>query len=207
MQTAFSQTDTSRFTASLGYGLGSFFFTPDIHVNTLESPDTLSTITRTDYLTTETKIRPLLLKFDYALNERSNLGILFMYNGFDSYGIRLDSTYIQSNNSYSTELSKTRLRMSRLRIEAVYTLLFREKRDWIRSYFYAGFGWNHKFVHYYENGQEKPVTESIYYGNLNFPIAMRFVYGFRIRITDYLSVHNEFGLGGPLYSIGITGKF
>lgn len=204
MQTAFSQTDTSRFTASLGYGLGALFFTPDIHIT---APDSTLSSSRTDYLNTETKIRPILLKVDYAINQRSSFGVLFMYNGFDSYGLRLDSTYVQSSNSYMTEMSKTRLRMHRLRIEAVYTLLFREKRDWIRSYFYAGFGWNHKFVNYYENGQRKPVTESIYFGNLNFPVAMRFVYGFRIRITDNLSVHNEFGLGGPLYSIGITGKF
>lgn len=201
---AFTQEDSSRFTLSAGYGLGSFFFTPDIYISAFDS---LSASSRTDYLNTETKIRPILLKFDYAINQRSNIGILFMYNGFDSYGIRLDSTYVQSSNSYITEMSKTRLRMSRLRIEAVYTLLFRQKRDWVRSYFYAGFGWNQKFVKYYENDQEKPVSESIYFGNLSFPIAMRFAYGFRIRITDYLSVHNEFGLGGPLYSLGITARF
>lgn len=204
-----AQSDSGKFTLQVGYGIGSLFFTPNIQINspTAFDIDSQSVVaTRTDYLTTEMKIRPILVKLDYALNERSQLGMLFMYNGYVAQGIRLDSAWVQSSNSYTTELKNTRLRMNRIRIEVAYTHLFRQKRDWARSYFYAGFGWNGKFVRYFENDQKRPISESIYYENFYFPIAMRFAYGFRIRVSDRFSIQNEFGLGGPLYTLGISCK-
>ena len=207
LNTLFAQADSGKITLAGGYGLGSLFYTPNLNIHQQLDTTPGSQSSRTDFLTTQTKIRPIMFKVDYSINNRSSFGLLFMYNGYVATGLRLDSNYVAASNSFETELKQTRLTMNRFRFELTYTLLFKQKREWIRSYFYTGVGWNKKFVSYYEGEVRKNVSESINdFENIYFPVAMRFAYGFRIRITNQLSIHNEFGLGGPLYSLGLTYK-
>lgn len=201
--------DSTKFSLSVGYGLGSLFFTPDLQNYSSYDFDSASMqgSTRIERLSTDLKIKPILVKLDMKISPKSSLGIQLIYNGYTSSGTRIDSIWVPSSGTYTVEEKSTKYTLNRFRVQVTYTKHFYHKNPLFESYFYSGLGWSQKYRKYrvgdtYLNFNEAPVFELI-----NFPISIRFAYGLRFNFTPRWSLHTEFGLGGPPFTIGLAARF
>ena len=107
---------------------------------------------------------------------------------------------------------RTKYVLNRFRVQLVYIRNFHHSNPRFESSFYTALGWSNKFRKYYENDQEtNPYTSTPFasgFGTeINMPISIRLAYGLCINLSDRLGLHTEFGLGGPLLTIGLTTKF
>ncbi|MDH4472925.1 MAG: hypothetical protein QE487_09970 [Fluviicola sp.] len=204
-----SAQDSTRFSVSLSYGVGALFLTPDLqNYSSFDFDSTaMQGSTRIEQLSTDLKIKPFLLKFDMDITPKKSIGLQLIYNGFTSSGTRLDSIWVPTSGTYTVEEKSTKYTMNRFRVQATFTWHFYHKNPLFESYFYTGVGWSRKYRKYrvgdeYPNYSEAPVFDLI-----NFPVSIRFAYGFRFNFTERFGLQTEIGLGGPLLSIGLSAKF
>lgn len=206
-----AKTDT-KYTLSIGYGIGSLFFTPNYSITQNLYYDTIDTLSfQTEQLSTDLKIKPILAKFSFKINERSSLGIQCIYNGYIASGMTVDSIWVESTQSYTVNRFQTKYVMNRFRVQLVYIRNFTHKNPRFESSFYTALGWSNKFRKYYENDKKADYTNTPFAGGfgaeVNNPISIRLAYSVCINLSDRLGLHTEFGLGGPLLTIGLTTKF
>lgn len=197
-----------KFNLSLGYGLVSYFYSPNQETTTYYMVDSLNNIqsSQTDVVVTDIKIKPLFLRFDYKWDKKNSLGLMVTYNGYKASGTRTDSTW--NGSAYTISNSNLFYSMHRLRTQVVYTRHFFVDRPRVNTYFYTALGFNLKFNKQKEENQDGEIPSS---SGMNvtrgFPIAGRICYGLRYNFSESMSLLTEVGLGGPFLSIGLTAKF
>jgi hypothetical protein len=198
-----------KFNLSLGYGLVSYFYSPNQEITNYYVIDSINNITssQTDVVVTDVKIKPLYLRFDYKWDPKNSIGFMATYNGYLASGTRTDS--IWNTNTSTHDISKTDLfySMHRLRFQVVYTRHFFVDRPRVNTYFYTALGVNLKFNKSKENNQNGLPAYSNFNVSPGFPISSRICYGLRYNFSEHMSLFTEMGLGGPLLSIGLTAKF
>jgi len=202
----------AKYTLSIGYGISSLFFTPNYSITRDLYYDTNQMASfRTEKLTTDLKIKPVLAKFSFKINERSSFGIQCIYNGYTASGITIDSIWVESSQSYTVNRFQTKYVMNRFRVQLLYIRNFHHENPRFDSFFYTALGWSNKFRKYYENDEKIGYTNAPFAGGfgteVNNPISIRLAYGVCINLSDRLGLHTEIGLGGPLLTIGLTTKF
>jgi hypothetical protein len=198
-----------KFNLSIGYGLVSYFYSPNQEITNYYVSDSINNISssQTDVVVTDVKIKPLFLRFDYKWDKKNSIGFMAIYNGYRASGTRTDS--IWNGNTSMYEISSTDLfySMHRLRFQVVYTRHFFVDRPRVNTYFYTSLGVNLKFNRSKEESAEGLPNYSSFDISPGFPISSRLCYGLRYNFSESMSLLTEFGLGGPLLSIGLTAKF
>ncbi|MDF3027161.1 MAG: hypothetical protein K0S23_1468 [Fluviicola sp.] len=198
-----------KFNLSLGYGLVSYFHSPNQEVTMYYVSDSINNIrsSQTDIVVTDVKIKPLFLRFDYKWDKKNSIGFMATYNGYRASGTRTDSIWNSTSSSYDISSKGIFYSMNRLRFQVVYTRHFFVDRPKVNTYFYTALGVNLKFSKFREDDQEGVPGDSSFDLSRGFPIASRLCYGLRYNFSKNMSLLTEVGLGGPLLSIGLTAKF
>lgn len=200
----------SRVTLSGNYGLVSLFIAPNFNTNyEYSNAYGLDTIVSYRFVEMETvyKIKPINLRAEFPLNERSTLGFQAFYNGFTATGIITDSLWNPSVSAYQTERFSTNYKMHRVRIQAVFTRYFQLQNPRWNMFFSSALGANIRVRDYLVNGERGDFKDSGIFDFPVFPISMRFACGLRYKIHEKLGLQSEFGIGGPLISVGLTSHF
>lgn len=208
---ASSQTADStfkKFNLSAGYGLVSYFYSPNQEVTTYYISDSINNIqsSQTDIVVTDIKIKPIYLRFDYKWDQKNSIGFMATYNGYQASGTRIDSVWNGNSSMYDVSGNGLFYSMHRLRFQVVYTRHFFVHHPRVNTYFYTALGVNLKFNKFREENQEGS-TDSGFDVSRGFPISSRLCYGLRYNFSESMSLHTEVGLGGPFLSIGLTAKF
>lgn len=201
--------EPKEFIVSAGYGAVSLFVTPDFTSEILLSEDTINGdySSRTNILETDLKIKPISVKGEIRLNERTSIGIQVFYNGFVASGIRIDSSWVASSNTYEVETSSIRYVMNRLRIQFGYTRHFYLNHPNWDMYTCMAIGSNSKFRKYYVNNELSEMENTGLIDFLPvFPVSMRFTYGVRYFFSERFGIQSELSIGGPLLNIGFAAK-
>ncbi len=198
-----------KFNLSAGYGLVSYFYSPNQEVTTYYTIDSINNIhsSQTDIVVTDVKIKPLFLRFDYKWDQKNSIGFMATYNGYRASGTRIDSTWNSTSSSYDVSSNGIFYSMNRFRFQVVYTRHFFVDRPKVNTYFYTAFGINLKFNKFREENQDGLPADSGFDLSRGFPIASRLCYGLRYNFSENMSLLTEVGLGGPFLSIGLTAKF
>lgn len=199
-----------KFNLSLGYGLVSYFYSPNQETTTYYTVDSINNIqsSQTDMIVTDIKIKPIFLRFDYKWDKKNSLGLMVTYNGYKASGTRTDSIWDLNSSGYTISNSNLFYSMHRLRTQVVYTRHFFVDRPKVNTYFYTALGFNLKFNKHKEENQDGAIPgNSGMDVSRGFPIASRICYGLRYNFSESMSLLTEVGLGGPLLSIGLTAKF
>lgn len=204
-----SAQDSTRYSVSLGYGVGALFFTPDLQNYSSYDLDsaTMQESVRIEQLSTDLKIKPIMLKFDMDITPKKSIGLQLIYNGFTSSGTRLDSIWVPATGTYTVEEKSTQYTMNRFRVQATFTWHFYHKNPLFESFFYTGLGWSRKYRKYRVGNESPSYDEAPVFDIINFPVSIRLAYGFRFNFTERFGLQTEIGLGGPLLSIGLSAKF
>lgn len=199
-----------RVTLSANYGLVSLFLAPNFNTfYEYENTYGLDTIVSYRFVEMETmyKVKPISVRGEIPLNDRSTLGLQAMYNGYNAAGTIVDSLWNPAINSYDVERSATRYNMHRIRIQAVYTRYFRIENPRWNMFFSTALGANFRIRDYRVGDQRGDFTDSGIFDFPVFPISMRLAYGLRYLIHEQVGLQAEFGLGGPLISVGLNFDF
>jgi hypothetical protein len=198
-----------KFNLSAGYGLVSYFYSPNQEVTVYYISDSINNIrsSQTDIIVTDVKIKPLFLRFDYKWDKKNSIGFMATYNGYRASGTRTDSIWNSNSSTYDVSTNSLFYSMHRLRFQVVYTRHFFVDRPKVNTYFYTALGANLKFSKFREENQEGVPGDSSFDLSRGFPIASRLCYGLRYNFSKNMSLLTEVGLGGPLLSIGLTAKF
>lgn len=198
-----------KFNLSAGYGLVSYFYSPNQEITNYYLNDSLYPIqsSQTNIVVTDVKIKPIFIRFDYKWHEKHSIGFMATYNGYRASGTRTDSIWDGTNSMYSIYSTDLLYSMHRLRFQVVYTRHFFVDRPKVNTYFYTALGANLKFDKMKEENQEGLPNYSSFTITRGFPIAGRLCYGLRYNFSESMSLLTEVGLGGPLLSIGLTAKF
>lgn len=204
-----ADTSYQKFNLSLGYGLASYFYSPNQEVTNLILTDTLNSIysSQTKVVVTDMKIKPLFLRFDYKWDPKNSIGLMATFNGYRASGSRTDSIWNSSTSSYTISNSNLFYSMYRLRIQVVYTRHFFVDRPRVNTYFYTALGANFNFNKTKETNPSGLSDPSGFTVSRGFPIASRVCYGLRYNFSKNMSILTEVGLGGPLFSLGLTARF
>lgn len=115
---------------------------------------------------------------------------------------QVNSTHIP-DDSINTPSSHTfSLQASRLRILGIlnYHFYIRERYN---LYFGFGLGYNHLNINF---GMNRPGDHEMASPCL-LPVSARTKVGFNYYLNKAIAINSEIGIGGPLASIGITGRF
>ncbi len=198
-----------KFNLSAGYGLISYFDSPNQEVTYYYPSDTVSNTmsSQTDIVVTDVKIKPIYLRFDYKWNQKNSIGFMAIYNGYRASGTRTDSIWNGNSSTYDVSSNGIFYSMHRLRFQVVYTRHFFVDRPRVNTYFYTSLGINLKFNKFKEENQEGSPNDSGFDLSRGFPISSRLCYGLRYNFSESMSLFTEVGLGGPFLSIGLTAKF
>lgn len=198
-----------KFNLSIGYGLVSYFYSPNQEVTNYYLSDSLNNISssQTDVVVTDVKIKPLYLRFDYKWDKKNSIGFMAIYNGYRASGTRTDSIWNGNTLMYDVFNTDLFYSMHRVRLQAVYTRHFFVDRPRVNTYFYTSLGINLLFNKIREKSQEGLPNYSSFDVSRGFPISSRLCYGLRYNFSESMSLLTEVGLGGPLLSIGLTAKF
>lgn len=198
-----------KFNLSAGYGIVSYFYTPNQEVSTYHIIDSINNIrsSQTDVVVTDVKIKPIYLRFDYKWDKKNSIGFMATYNGYQASGTRTDSTWNENTSMYDISRGNLFYSMHRLRFQVVYIRYFFVDRPRVNTYFYTAFGANLKFNKFKIDYQEGLSDDSGFDTTRGFPLASRLCYGLRYNFSEHMSLLTEVGLGGPLLSIGLTAKF
>lgn len=198
-----------KFNLSAGYGLVSYFYSPNQEVTMYYTSDSINNIqsSQTDIVVTDIKIKPLFLRFDYKWDQKNSIGFMATYNGYRASGTRIDSIWNGTSSSYDVSSNGIFYSMHRLRFQVVYTRHFFVDRPKVNTYFYTALGVNLKFNKFREEKQEGLPDYSGFDLSRGFPISSRLCYGLRYNFSESMSLLTEVGLGGPFLSIGLTAKF
>lgn len=204
-----SEKSDKKINLSLGYGLVSYFYTPNYETTEYILIDSVNNIqsSHTRRVVTDIKIKPIYLRFDYKWDRKNSIGCMVTYNAYRASGIRTDSTWNTTTSIYDISDSKLLYSMHRLRFQMVYTRHFFVDRPKVNTYFYAALGVNLVIDRVKEKNVFGFGDESFYSVSSGFPIASRLCYGLRYNFSESMSLFTEAGLGGPLLSIGLTAKF
>lgn len=197
-----------KYSVSFGYGFLSSFAAPNLRTNYLLYYDTVTNdpSSRTDVVVTDIKIKPVYIKFDYRINERTSAGLSLTYNGFRASGTRTDSLWQEGSGSFEVYNYATSYTMDRFRILATLTRHFYVDRPKFNTYFTAGIGFNYFLKKALVDGKE---TDQFYNLTLLYqlPVSMRLAYGIQYHFSPAVSMHSEIGLGGPPVTLGLSFKF
>ena len=204
-----SDSTYKKFNLSLGYELISYFNTPNQEISYHYLNDTTSSVLsyQTKIIVTDTKIKPIFIRFDYKWDKKNSIGFMATYNGYLASGTQTDSIWNNASSTFDISNKEIFISMHRLRFQAVYTRHFFVNRPRVNTYFYTAFGLNLRFDKYRVENQEGSPTDSGFDLSNGFPIASRICYGLRYNFSKSMSLLTEVGLGGPLLSIGLTAKF
>jgi hypothetical protein len=107
-----------------------------------------------------------------------------------------DSTNFPYIHNYFLKASRTRIL-----IILNYHFVIRKRSDW---YIGFGLGYNHTFAKLHTNAPNIGNYDS---SSCFFPVSVQTKLGFNYYFTKNIAFHADAGIGGPLVSIGITGKF
>lgn len=198
-----------KFNLSIGYGLVSYFYSPNQETTNYYVSDSINNISssQTDMVFTDVKIKPLYLRFDFKWDKKNSIGFMAIYNGYRASGTRTDSIWNGNNLTYDVSSTNLFYSMHRLRFQVVYTRHFFVDRPRVNTYFYTSLGVNFKFNKFKEDNPSGALDYSGFDFSRGFPISSRLCYGLRYNFSESMSLHTEVGLGGPLLSIGLTAKF
>lgn len=198
-----------KFNLSLGYGLVSYFYTPNQEITTYYVTDSVNNIfsSTTHSTVTDLKIKPIYLRLDYNWDSKNSIGFMATYNGYRASSTRIDSVWNANTSLYDISETEQLYSMHRLRFQVVYTRYFFVDRPRINTYFYTALGANLKINRLKEKNSNGSPDNSSFDVSRGFPIASRLCYGLRYNFSESMSLLTEVGLGGPLLSIGLTAKF
>lgn len=198
-----------KFNLSLGYGLVSYFYSPNQETTVYYPTDTSSLLgsSQTDAVVTDVKINPIFLRFDYKWDKKNSIGFMAIYNGYKASGTRTDSVWNANTMQFDVSSTKLLYSMQRVRLQVVYTRHFFVDRPRVNTYFYTSFGLNLKFNKTQASAISGLPSDAGLILSRGFPISSRLCYGLRYNFSESMSILTEVGLGGPILSIGLTAKF
>lgn len=146
-------------------------------------------------------VGPAGFRFEYFVHQRVGIGVEMIFNGtrstvsYDS--LSAENTVIQSFQG--------NLQLNRLRIQARvnYHLMVNDPR-WDA---YVGFGVGSNTRSYALTAETLGFNlDRIQFRSALIPISARICGGVRYYFTSFLGVHGEFGIGGPIFSGGLSLK-
>ncbi|WP_066759304.1 outer membrane beta-barrel protein [Crocinitomix algicola] len=144
-------------------------------------------------------VGPAGLRAEYMVGDKLGVGVDFIYNTW-SATFDVDSTNPEGiTNQYETTLKMTRIRvLARLNYHFATT-------DQLDAYvgFAAGYnGRNYSLKTELEGYDDDFINELT-----TLPASARIAIGMRYYFTDNIGLNGELGLGGPLFSAGLSLKF
>jgi hypothetical protein len=146
---------------------------------------------------------PSGFKGEYMISDNIGLGFDMNSNYVKAEYSSRDTTilndilYVSVNNYITT--------MNRFRFQARFNYHFDTYHPFFDSYFGIGIGSNKKKYSSYKNGIDntKEFTDEIL---LILPFSMRVCVGGRYYFSQNFGISGEFGVGGPLISVGLSLK-
>ena len=123
-----------------------------------------------------------------------------LYNELeDKLGIRIeDYTNFNPFGTYNLDLK-------RLRVLAKVNFHFLPDAKHSDFYLNLGVGYNGLLTKFSKDGASVPFVNKV--PNLSLPVSFRLGLGYSYYFINNLGVTAEVGLGGPLFSIGLSGRF
>jgi hypothetical protein len=154
---------------------------------------------------THKSIGQFIVNAEFFLTDKMGLSIGANYGYYYDYNEFKNTTYSGNTNTSVTELYFTERKLNRYRIYIGpnFHLLRNERLD---TYF--GFKAGVKFLKIKVNDNLPQDLKYLGYDDrqFEFPVGLRICYGLRFFPTNNIAINTEFGLGGPLVSLGLSYK-
>jgi len=144
---------------------------------------------------------PSGFRYSYMLTDDISCGIDVIYQRSKQEFGSTDTTF--QNGSWQYSYTGVRFQ-TRLRVQGRLNFHLPITQPNADSYIGIGFGTNNRWVKDYRNG----VLDRTFSGReaILIPFSMRVCYGYRYYFSYYLGIVGEIGVGGPLFSFGLTYK-
>lgn len=143
---------------------------------------------------------PSGLRAEYMLSEKFGMGLDFIYNsvevGWSSDGEAdtLGSAITKYDNTINTQRIRLMLRFN-------WHFVRSESVD---AYFGLGIGYSNRTI---KSKSDDPIFDSEQRIQSPIPVAARLAIGARFYFTDNIGLNLEAGLGGPIFSTGLSFRF
>ncbi len=145
---------------------------------------------------------PSGFRYTYMLTDEISFGVDVMYNHSVQKYTQTDTIFVNGNWEYPSY--KGERIQSRLRVQARMNFHIPISQPNADSYFGIGFGTNNRWIKNYKEGE---LTETMKGKEASLiPFSMRVCYGYRYYFGYNLGITGEIGIGGPLFSFGLSYK-
>lgn len=148
---------------------------------------------------------PSGFRAEYLVDDNLGVGVDLMYNYVDfKYQMNDttwfgDNTIIKSDNFHSV--------MERLRIHFRVNYHFEHNNPRFDTYIGFGLGYNNRTYRSTKNSIDNTEEFKNRIQLIPFPVSARVCVGGRYYFSQYVGLVGEFGLGGPLISVGLAFKY
>jgi hypothetical protein len=149
---------------------------------------------------------PLGLRAEYVVSDKIGLGVDVIYNNYNATYNNVDSLYDGNTGTWTTQVTQDQYQMQRLRIQARMNFHFEVNNPNLDAYLGIGAGTNNRFRKYYVDNVLQSDASTV--GDFTLiPFSLRICTGMRYYFTENVGLNLELGLGGPVFSGGLSFKF
>ena len=145
-------------------------------------------------------------RVEYLVSKRIGFGLDMWYVNTTLTGTRVENFYDYSSSSgyyytlVRTDKYEVKESLTRLSLLGRFIVHIGKSKK-VDPYVHAGFG----YANYWYNYTSKNNNDRD--ANNFFPLAARAGFGMRVFFTDNFGANVDLGLGGPLFTMGLTYKF
>jgi hypothetical protein len=151
---------------------------------------------------------PIGARGEYLLLDMLGLGFDIMYN---RYSIKFDDNYQMYDPTFTNLIDFTdnyKYTMERLRVHLRFNFYFKLKDPLMKIYLGFGTGLNYRKVKFLKNGNvDNEITTLLINNSIVLPISNRVCFGFKQQLRPQLALNFEAGIGGPLFTTGLSFNF
>jgi len=151
-------------------------------------------------------IGQFILNSEFFLTDKLGISLGFNYGYYYDYLETQETIYDGNSNQYITNIYFTEKKTNRYRVYIGPNFHF-IRTDRLDTYFGIKAGIKQSKIivndNYPNNGNYYNAYTEDYF---EIPVGLRICYGLRYFVTDKIAINTEFGLGGPLVSLGLTYK-
>jgi len=145
---------------------------------------------------------PSGLRYSYMLTDDISFGLDVIFDRSKKDFVSTDTVFQNGGWEYlSYEGQRTQ---TRLRLQARLNFHIPISQPNADSYIGIGFGSNNRWVKDYKNGELEQRLSGA--DAILIPFSMRVCYGYRYYFSYNLGIVGEIGVGGPLFSFGLSYK-